>query len=134
MTVATLFVGIAFQAVLQPPPGISFQHSSQKAFSGGASAPAPAPAPATTGDNARIYSHWSFLNSLTMILSLATLVLLMTMRNAASTDIILTARTLLFSTAIIVGTSFIIAVPEILSTELALLTGMVISITVVIIL
>jgi hypothetical protein len=69
MMVATLFVGIAFQSILQRPPVISSQDCSLKAVSNAAS-PAPAPSPAATADSADSLGAWSHLNVLTMFISL----------------------------------------------------------------
>jgi hypothetical protein len=121
MMVATLFVGIGFQAVLQPPPTMSFHNSSPTAVSGAAS---PAPAPATTVDNATsLLSVWLTLNALTMFLSLSLLVMLMTMKRATSTGIIL-ARGLLVVICCGVGYSLIIATTDNTTVRLVYVTGL----------
>jgi hypothetical protein len=116
MMVATLFVGIAFQAVLQPPPAIFLQDSSRKAVSGAAS---PAPAPAEDSTPIRT---WSTMNELTMFASLAMLVLLMTMRRATVAGIFM-VRSMLLAIAFTVACSFFNATPDDKSGKMILLVA-----------
>jgi hypothetical protein len=114
MMVATLFVGIAFQAVLQPPPAIFLQDSSRKAVSGAAS-PAPAPAEDRTPLRA-----WSARNEMTMLASLAMLVLLISMRRATVAAIFM-VRSMLIVIAFNVACSFFNATPDDKSGKMILL-------------
>jgi hypothetical protein len=109
MMVATLFVGIAFQSVLQRPPTMSSQDSSPKGISGAAS---PAPAPATTADKGEGLRDWSTYNALTMFMSLGLLVVLMTMKRANYTTTLRIVRVALVFISLLVGASFIIATTE----------------------
>jgi hypothetical protein len=111
MMVATLFVGIAFQSILQRPPVISSQDCSLKAVSNAAS-PAPAPSPAATADSADSLGAWSHLNVLTMFISLGVLVVLMAMKRATSTLTLYFVSATVISVALGVGSSFIIGTTE----------------------
>jgi hypothetical protein len=112
MMVATLFVGIAFQSVLQRPPTMSSEDSSPKGISGAAS---PAPAPATTADKGEGLRDWSTYNAFTM---------LMTMKRANSTTTLCIVRGVLVIISLIVGSSFIFATTGALIAKIIYLIGL----------
>jgi CHASE2 domain-containing sensor protein len=121
MMVATLFVGIAFQSVLQRPPTMSSEDSSPKGISGAAS---PAPAPATTADKGEGLRDWSTYNAFTMFMSLGLLVVLMTMKRSNSTTTLRIVRAVLVLISFIVGSSFIIATTGDLIAQLIYVIGL----------
>ncbi|KAF7099209.1 hypothetical protein CFC21_100872 [Triticum aestivum] len=98
MTVATLFVGIAFQALLHPPDGMSFDilvSKNARNWKAGPGAPSPAPnlAPSSaatvvnatpTYDWVRAFCYLTF-NTTIMAFALIVLVSLLTMKKVAST-------------------------------------------------
>jgi hypothetical protein len=101
MTVAALFVGMAFQAIVHPPDGMSFDHCTFNVFypglppyrrknAGMTTSDAPSPFPGADPDNLRAPYGWSgsclylFSITVTMAVALTMLVLLLTMKRAPS--------------------------------------------------
>lgn len=117
LAVATLFVGIAFQAITQPPAGMSFDHCGIGTKAGkaayGAPSPAPAPAlsPTETADKRWHGSGACFylvLNTLTMAVALAMLLLLLITRKSANGFTLHHIKGMLVMLACSVAISFVI--------------------------
>ncbi|EMS58154.1 hypothetical protein TRIUR3_08046 [Triticum urartu] len=134
MTVATLFVGIAFQALLHPPDGMSFDilvSKNARNWKAGPGAPSPAPnlAPSSAAtvvnatpayDWVRAFFYLSFNTSI-MAFALFVLVSLLTMKKATFTHSLLQIKAMAMTLAIAVVGSVVTGTSRNLGVQLNIL-------------